>query len=91
MEKESFENEQIAEIMNEFFINIKVDREERPDIDRIYMTFVQACVIECFDCYTLFLCEIWKQIKYFICNTYYLIFNKYSSIINFVKYIHTYI
>lgn len=46
MEKESFENEDIAQIMNENFINIKVDREERPDIDRIYMTFVQARVIE---------------------------------------------
>lgn len=45
MEKESFENEDIARIMNENFINIKVDREERPDIDRIYMTFVQARVI----------------------------------------------
>ncbi|XP_032672026.1 spermatogenesis-associated protein 20 isoform X2 [Odontomachus brunneus] len=42
MEKESFENEEIARIMNDNFINIKVDREERPDIDRIYMTFVQA-------------------------------------------------
>ncbi|XP_011347557.2 spermatogenesis-associated protein 20 isoform X2 [Ooceraea biroi] len=42
MEKESFENGEIARIMNENFINIKVDREERPDIDRIYMTFVQA-------------------------------------------------
>ncbi|XP_014476150.1 PREDICTED: spermatogenesis-associated protein 20 isoform X2 [Dinoponera quadriceps] len=42
MEKESFENEDIARIMNNNFVNIKVDREERPDIDRIYMTFVQA-------------------------------------------------
>ncbi|KAK2585832.1 hypothetical protein KPH14_010427 [Odynerus spinipes] len=42
MEKESFENPQIAEIMNKNFVNIKVDREERPDIDRIYMTFIQA-------------------------------------------------
>lgn len=42
MEKESFENPQIAEIMNKNFVNIKVDREERPDIDRIYMAFVQA-------------------------------------------------
>ncbi len=41
MERESFENEQIAAIMNEDFINIKVDREERPDIDHIYMTAVQ--------------------------------------------------
>ena len=38
MEHESFENEEIAEIMNENFICIKVDREERPDIDQIYMT-----------------------------------------------------
>ncbi|XP_076302535.1 spermatogenesis-associated protein 20 isoform X3 [Lasioglossum baleicum] len=42
MEKESFVNKEIAEIMNKHFINIKVDREERPDIDRIYMTFIQA-------------------------------------------------
>jgi uncharacterized protein len=42
MEKESFENEAIAKIMNENFINIKVDREERPDIDAIYMDAVQA-------------------------------------------------
>ena len=41
MEHESFENEQIAEILNENFICIKVDREERPDIDEIYMTAVQ--------------------------------------------------
>lgn len=42
MEKESFENEDVAKIMNEHFINIKVDREERPDIDRVYMLFVMA-------------------------------------------------
>ena len=41
MEHESFENEQIAAIMNEHFINIKVDREERPDLDEIYMNAVQ--------------------------------------------------
>src|SRR5512136_3256417 len=40
MERESFENEQIAGLMNEYFINIKVDREERPDLDAIYMTVV---------------------------------------------------
>jgi uncharacterized protein len=39
---ESFENEETARIMNENFVNIKVDREERPDIDSIYMTAVQA-------------------------------------------------
>ncbi len=42
MERESFENEEIAAIMNSKFVNIKVDREERPDVDRVYMTFVQA-------------------------------------------------
>lgn len=42
MEKESFKNKDIAEIMNKNFVNIKVDREERPDIDRIYMTFIQV-------------------------------------------------
>lgn len=41
MEKESFENEEIAALMNENFINIKVDREERPDLDQIYMNAVQ--------------------------------------------------
>ncbi len=42
MERESFENHQIAEIMNRNFVNIKVDREERPDLDSIYMDAVQA-------------------------------------------------
>jgi uncharacterized protein len=42
MERESFENEGVARFLNEHFISIKVDREERPDVDRIYMTFVQA-------------------------------------------------
>ena len=41
MERESFQNEQIAELMNNLFINIKVDREERPDVDEIYMNAVQ--------------------------------------------------
>jgi uncharacterized protein YyaL (SSP411 family) len=41
MEHESFENEEIARLMNEHFINIKVDREERPDLDQIYMNAVQ--------------------------------------------------
>ncbi|HEX8137711.1 MAG TPA: thioredoxin domain-containing protein [Pyrinomonadaceae bacterium] len=41
MEKESFENEEIARLMNENFVNIKVDREERPDLDQIYMNAVQ--------------------------------------------------
>ncbi len=41
MEKESFEDEQVARLMNEHFVCIKVDREERPDIDQIYMEAVQ--------------------------------------------------
>ena len=41
MEEETFENDSIAQIMNENFVNIKVDREERPDVDQIYMTAVQ--------------------------------------------------
>jgi len=42
MAHESFESEDVATIMNREFVNIKVDREERPDVDRVYMTFVQA-------------------------------------------------
>ena len=42
MERESFEDEATARVMNEHFVNIKLDREERPDVDKIYMTFVQA-------------------------------------------------
>ncbi len=42
MERESFENQQIADFLKKHFVSIKVDREERPDVDKIYMTFVQA-------------------------------------------------
>src|SRR5579871_1473190 len=42
MAHESFENEETARLMNELFVNIKVDREERPDIDHIYMTALHA-------------------------------------------------
>ncbi len=42
MAHESFENPATAAVMNDLFINIKLDREERPDVDRVYMTFVQA-------------------------------------------------
>lgn len=42
MERESFENKEIADLLNKYFINIKVDREERPDIDRVYMTALQS-------------------------------------------------
>jgi len=42
MERESFENEDVARVLNEHFVPVKVDREERPDLDRVYMLFVQA-------------------------------------------------
>ena len=42
MERESFEQEDVGKFLNEHFVSIKVDREERPDVDKIYMTFVQS-------------------------------------------------
>jgi len=42
MERESFENDEIAKVLNRSFVPVKVDREERPDVDHIYMTYVQA-------------------------------------------------
>jgi len=42
MERESFENPDIAAVMNRHFVNVKVDREERPDVDQIYMQAVQS-------------------------------------------------
>ncbi|KAL8151421.1 hypothetical protein V2J09_021229, partial [Rumex salicifolius] len=42
MEVESFESEEVAKLLNEWFVSIKVDREERPDVDKVYMTYVQA-------------------------------------------------
>jgi len=45
MEHESFEDVEIANILNENFVSVKVDREERPDVDKLYMTFVQVVVL----------------------------------------------
>src|SRR2546428_4754053 len=42
MERESFEDDETARVMNELFVSVKVDREERPDVDSIYMEAVQA-------------------------------------------------
>ncbi|MGB0143944.1 MAG: DUF255 domain-containing protein, partial [Akkermansiaceae bacterium] len=42
MERESFENKEIAKFLNENFVAIKLDREERPDVDQIYMTAYQS-------------------------------------------------
>ena len=45
MEREPFESEELAALLNRWFVPVKVDREERPDVDRIYMTFVQASTV----------------------------------------------
>ena len=42
MERESFEDEKVGSFLRDHFVSIKVDREERPDVDKIYMTFVQS-------------------------------------------------
>jgi hypothetical protein len=42
MEKESFEDDEVAKLLNRYFVSIKVDREERPDIDLVYMTVCQS-------------------------------------------------
>jgi hypothetical protein len=42
MERESFESESVAALLNARFVAVKVDREERPDVDRVYMAYVQA-------------------------------------------------
>lgn len=44
MERESFESEAVAAVMNQHYVNVKVDREERPDVDRVYVSAVTtAC------------------------------------------------
>ena len=43
MERESFESKEIGKLLSEHFVSIKVDREERPDVDKVYMTFIQVC------------------------------------------------
>ncbi|VDO53972.1 unnamed protein product [Onchocerca flexuosa] len=45
MAHESFENEEVARILNENFVSIKVDREERPDVDKVYMAFMQVSLL----------------------------------------------
>ena len=46
MERESFESEEIAKLLNEKFVSVKVDREERPDVDKVYMTYIQVSVMK---------------------------------------------
>ena len=68
MERESFENEDIAAVMNELFVNIKVDREERPDLDEIYMSAVQVMTRSGGWPMTVFLTP---ELKPFYAGTYY--------------------
>jgi len=49
MERESFENEDIGKFLNEHYIPVKVDREERPDVDRVYMTYIQVTIATVMD------------------------------------------
>jgi len=69
MERESFKDEEVAKIMNENYVNIKVDREERPDIDMMCMMFIQASIkIITKNFSNLF--ENTQQNTYFICDAY---------------------
>jgi len=68
MAHESFENIRIANLMNDYFINIKVDREERPDVDSVYMTFTQALTGQGGWPMTIFLTP---ELKPFYAGTYY--------------------
>tara|TARA_B100000508_G_scaffold137355_2_gene131741 strand:- start:22845 stop:24863 length:2019 start_codon:yes stop_codon:yes gene_type:complete len=84
MEHESFEDEEVAKIMNENFVCIKVDREERPDVDQVYMNAVQLMTQQGgwpLNCFTLpdgrpiyggtyFQKENWKQVLKNLWNTY---------------------
>ncbi len=49
MERESFQNDDIAKILNDNFVSVKVDREERPDVDKVYMTFIQVGILYSFN------------------------------------------
>lgn len=51
MERESFEDEEIGKILSDNFVCIKLDREERPDVDKVYMTFVQVAAFFVFVLY----------------------------------------
>jgi uncharacterized protein len=87
MERESFENEEVARYANEHFVCIKVDREERPDVDKIYMTFVQSTSgqggwpLNCF---------LTPDLKPFFGGTYFPPENKYGrpSFLDLLKHIH---
>lgn len=77
MERESFENKQVADFLNAYFVSIKVDREERPDVDKIYMTAVQAMTgeggwpLNCF---------LTPELKPFFGGTYFPLKDKYGRV-----------
>ena len=75
MAHESFENEEVAKILNENFVAIKVDREERPDIDHIYMTFCQALTGSGGWPLTVFMTP---EQKPFYAGTYFPLYSKYN-------------
>ena len=68
MERESFENDEVAALMNKYFVCIKLDREERPDIDKIYMTATQATTGSGGWPMSVFLTH---DLKPFFCGTYF--------------------
>jgi uncharacterized protein YyaL (SSP411 family) len=88
MERESFENGEVAKFLNEHFVSIKVDREERPDVDKIYMTFVQSTTggggwpLNCF---------LTPELRPFFGGTYFPPDNKYGrpSFLDLLKQINT--
>jgi uncharacterized protein YyaL (SSP411 family) len=99
MEHESFENEEVAALMNRFFICIKVDREERPDVDQIYMSAVQLMTQQGgwpLNCFTLpdgrpvyggtyFQKEQWMQILRSLNHTFE---HKYEEVISYASRLH---
>ncbi|VDN02553.1 unnamed protein product [Thelazia callipaeda] len=75
MAHESFENKEVAEILNKNFVSIKVDREERPDVDKVYLKFTQAISGECGWPLSLFLTT---DLKPFIAGTYFPLHDRYN-------------
>lgn len=53
MERESFEDDATAELLNRGFVSIKVDREERPDVDKVYVSCASPHTSECMHCYAV--------------------------------------
>lgn len=64
MERESFEDEEIGKLLSDNFVCIKLDREERPDVDKVYMTFVQVCVLSMCS----YVLVLWHKLPVFPCS-----------------------